>query len=187
MNEVATQQDDGHNMETTHESVSADLIMLPTDVNTDVTPTLQEIESDMMMVKKSDLEKMKNLILSLRQDTKDKEAFADVTRRLMYLVDGVPKKTVEIKKIIQYIDSCFSAKNGKRKFSLLKLGKKLIVGDIPLKEFEALGGALNADAFKGFKPIDYGDAFNRNQIPMVDISPFLNDVLPFFNNQKEDK
>ncbi len=151
-----------------------------------VVNTIEDKER-MVLMKESDVLKMKNMLLAYRQDRADKDAFADVTRRLMYFFSGIPTKTAEIKKIIEFITSCFSIKNGKRKFNIIKLGKKIITNDLPMAEIASMGDALNLTAFDGFKPVDYGDAFQRNQIPMIDISPLLEVGKTLFNNEKEEK
>ena len=67
------------------------------------------------------------------------------------------------------------------------MGKKLITGEFPMQEISSLGDAVNVSAFENFKPIDYGDAFERNQIPLIDISPILEVAKPFFTNEKDEK
>lgn len=147
--------------------------------------TNEDNEPKMILVKESDMQRMKDLIIKLKQDRADKDAFADVTRRLMYLFAGIPTKTAEILKIVKFIDSCYALKKGKRVFSFIKFGKKLAFGDMPMDEITSLSDAINTNAFEGFQPIAYGDAFLRNDIPIIDIEPIIDVVKPFFNIEKK--
>ena len=140
-------------------------------------------DEPMVLVKQSDMQRMKDLILKLSCDKADKDAFADVTRRLMYLFAGIPTKTEAIQKIVKFFESCTTIKKGKRQLSIIKLGKKMIVGDLPIDQLASLGDAINLDAFNGFKPIDYGDAFQRNDIPIIDISPVVEIVKTIYFNR----
>ena len=54
-----------------------------------------------------------------------------------------------------------------------------------MDELTSLGEAVNTNAFEGFQPINYGDAFERNNIPMIDIAPLIDVVKPFFNIEKK--
>jgi hypothetical protein len=185
---MVTDETTAHDNTSPHSHIPASEPELPnTYIHVEGVGLVKQETETMVLVKQSDMERMKQLIISMAQDKADKEAFADVTRRLMFFFSGIPTKTPEIKRIIQFFDSCFAVKNGKRQFSIIRMGKKLITGEFPMQEISSLGDAVNVTAFDNFKPIDYGDAFQRNKIPMIDITPILDVAKPFFNHEKDEK